>query len=156
MAHWRKTPTGQNWPARLQLIPERLQEQGDTNYRLLNIQTVSQAAEYPSQDAKQEQRAARQPKERQTNGRYLTQSTAIQGQSVRQRDESLPCKAASITRLSERLLNNVVQSRKAYLLHMSGAEHTFVVCRHTVLTAFYWTVAYFTKGTRQLIRNSAF
>lgn len=141
-----KTPTGQNWPARLQLIPERLQEQGDTNYRLLNIQTVSQAAEYPSQDAKQEQGAARQPKECQTNGKYLTQSTAIQGQSVRQQDESLPFKAACTTRLSERLLNNVVQSIKAYLLHMSGAEHTFsFFFSHTVLTVFYWMATYFMK-----------
>lgn len=98
--------------------------QGDTNYRLLNIQTVSQAAEYPSQDAKQKQLAARQPKECQTNGRYLTQSTAIQGQSVRRLDESLPCKAASITRLPKRLLNNVV-SIKTYFLHMSSTEHIF-------------------------------
>lgn len=48
-----KTPNGQNWLDRLRLIPERQQVQSDTNYRLLNIQTVSQAAEYPSQDAKQ-------------------------------------------------------------------------------------------------------
>lgn len=82
----------------------------DTNYRLLNIQTVSQAAEYPSQDDKQKQLAARQPEECQTNGRYLTQSAAIQGQSVRQLDESLPCEAASITRLPRGLLNDVIQS----------------------------------------------
>lgn len=74
---------GQSWPAILQLNSERQRVQGDTNYRLLNIQTVSQAAEYSSQDAEQKQLAARQPKECQTNGRYLTQSTAIQGQSVR-------------------------------------------------------------------------
>lgn len=68
----------EHWPARLQL--ER--QQGDPNYRLLNIQTFLEATQYPSQDAKQEQLAARQPKECQTNGRYLTQSIAIQGQSV--------------------------------------------------------------------------
>lgn len=88
--------------------PERQQVQGDTNYRLLNIQTVSKGAEYPSQDDKQTQLGARRPKECQTNSRYLTQSTAIQGQSVRQLDESLPCVAASTARLPGGLLNNVV------------------------------------------------
>lgn len=101
---------GQHLPARLQL--ER--QQGDFNYRLLNIQTFSEAAQYPSQDAKQEQLAARQPKECQTNGRYLTQSTAIQGQSVRRLDESLPCEAASITRLLKGLLSNVEHSIKMH------------------------------------------
>lgn len=56
---------GKNWPARQQLNSERQQEQGDTNYRLLNIQTVSEAAEYPSRDDKQTQLAARQPTESQ-------------------------------------------------------------------------------------------
>lgn len=121
---------GQNWPARLQLNSERQQVQGDTNYRLLNIQTVSQAAEYPSQDDKQKQLAARQPKECQTNGRYLTQSAAIQGQSVRQLDESLPCEAASITRLPVGLLNNVVQSIKIFLTHVQHRAHICIL-RHT-------------------------
>lgn len=96
------------------------QVQGDSNYMVLNIQIVSQAAEYISRDAKQKQLAARQPKECQTNGRYLTQSTAIQGQSVRQRDESLASKAASITRLLDNALPNI----KKYFLHVSSTRRT--------------------------------
>ena len=122
---------GQNWPGTLQLNSERRQEQGATNCRLLNIQTVPQAAEYPSQDDKRKQLAARQPKECQTNGRYLTQSAAIQGQSVRQLDESLPCEAASTTRLPGGLLNNVLRTINTYFLHVSSTEHTLT--RHLSL-----------------------
>lgn len=108
---------GQNWPA--------TQVQGDSNYRVLNIQILSQAAEYLSQDSKQKQLAARQPKECQTHGRYLTQSTPIQGQSVRQRDESLASEAASITRLPGGLLYNALPNIKTYFFHMSSTRRTF-------------------------------
>lgn len=140
---------GQKWLARLQLISERQKVQGDTNYKLLNIQTVSQA-EYPFQDDKQKQLPARQSKRFQTKGRYLTQSTAIQGQSVRQLDESLPCEAASITSLPGGLLNNVVQSINTYSIHMSSTD-AFLYLRHALCwlagrTLFYQTVAYLMKG----------